>query len=71
MFELTMLGAVVATVVTILVTASLLHTRPSFYETEVADGRILVGVERWSVPPERLIEALEAVGGLVERQPER
>jgi ActD protein len=44
MFELTMLGAVVATVTTLLVTAKLPGRRPEFYDPEVAGGKILIGV---------------------------
>ena len=45
-FELTMLGAILATVVTLLVTGQLLRRRPALYDPAVTtDGRILVGVE--------------------------
>jgi len=44
-FELTMLGAILATVATLLVTGELLRRRPAFYDPEVSDGKILVGVE--------------------------
>ena len=43
-FELTMLGALLATVITLVVSAGL-GRRPSFYDPAVTDGRILVGVE--------------------------
>jgi hypothetical protein len=42
-FEMTMLGAIIATVVTLAVTAGL-GRRPSFYDSAVSDGKILVGV---------------------------
>ena len=45
MFELTMLGGILATVITLLVTARLPGRRPSLYDPAVADGEILVGVE--------------------------
>jgi hypothetical protein len=45
MFELTMLGAIIATVITLLVTGGLLRRRPALYDPEVSDGKILVGVE--------------------------
>ena len=45
MFELTMLGAIIATVITLIVTAKLGRRRPSFYDPAVSDGKILVGVE--------------------------
>jgi hypothetical protein len=43
-FELTMLGSILATVLTLLVTAKL-PGQPTLYDPEVADGKILVGVE--------------------------
>src|SRR5262245_58772576 len=45
MFELTMLGGIIAAVVTLLVTAGLLNWKPKLYDPEVSDGKILVGVE--------------------------
>jgi ActD protein len=45
MFELTMLGAIVATVFTLFVTAKLPGRVPSLYDADVTNGRILVGVE--------------------------
>ena len=54
-FELTMLGAILATVMTLLVTAGL--GRPSsFYDPAVSDGKILVGVAN---PPDANVPALE------------
>jgi len=44
MFELTMLGAVFATVITLLVTAKIPGRHPELYDPEVSDGKILVGV---------------------------
>ena len=45
MFELTMLGAILATVITLIVTARLGRRRPVLYDPEVSRGKILVGVE--------------------------
>ncbi len=45
MFELTMLGAILATVITLIVTARLGRRRPALYDSEVTDGKILVGIE--------------------------
>ena len=42
-FELTMLGAILATAATLVVSAGL-GRRPSFYDPAVSDGKILVGV---------------------------
>jgi thiazole synthase ThiGH ThiG subunit len=44
MFELTMLGAVLATVVTLLLTARLPSRLPRLYDPAVSSGRILVGI---------------------------
>jgi hypothetical protein len=49
MFELTMLGAIVATVITLVITASFGRGTGRLYDPEVSDGKILVGVEN---PPE-------------------
>jgi hypothetical protein len=56
MFELTMLGAVVATVVGLLVAAKLPARTAALYDAAVADGVILVGVEN---PVDGSISALE------------
>lgn len=45
LFELTMLGAIVATVATLIVTARLGRSS-GLYDPAVSDGKILVGVER-------------------------
>ena len=45
MFELTMLGAIIATVATLVVTAGLGRGRGKLYDPGVSDGKILVGVE--------------------------
>ena len=48
MFELTMLGAARATVVTLLGSARLPGRLPEFYDAAVAEGKILVAVENAS-----------------------
>jgi hypothetical protein len=45
-FEMTMLGAILATVGTLLVTASIPSPAGKMYDEEVSDGYILVGVEK-------------------------
>ncbi len=45
MFELTMLGAILATAVSLLVTAKLPATRARVYDPEVSQGKLLVAVE--------------------------
>jgi hypothetical protein len=43
-YELTMFGAVITTVITLIVTARLLRKRPAPYDEQVSHGKILVGV---------------------------
>jgi ActD protein len=56
MFEMTMLGGIIATVGTFVATSGLLRRRPALYDPEVSDGKILVGVEN---PSARTAAALE------------
>jgi len=57
MFELTMLGAIIGTVTTLIVTALLPERGRGFlYDPEVSDGHILVGVEN---PPQSAVASLE------------
>jgi hypothetical protein len=56
MFELTMLGAILATVVSLLVMTELPTIRSKIYDPEVSEGKILVAVEN---PPDGEIPALE------------
>jgi hypothetical protein len=60
MFELTMLGGIVAAVVTLLVTAGLPNWKSKLYDPEVSDGKILVGVEN---PRSDWLPAIERVLG--------
>lgn len=60
MFELTMLGAILATVITLFITAKIPRGEPTLYDREVADGKILVGVEN---PRESAIAAIESALG--------
>ena len=57
-FEMTMLGAILATVIGLVVTAGL-GRRAGFYDPEVTDGSILVGVENPS--PNRVDELQKAL----------
>lgn len=62
-FELTMLGAILATVITLVVTARL-GRGSTIYDPAVSDGKILVGVEGTSDARLREVEAaLAAVAG--------
>lgn len=56
MFELTMLGAVLATVIGLLVTAGIPARRPMLYDGSISEGAILVGVEN---PPDASLTAVE------------
>jgi hypothetical protein len=56
MFELTMLGSILATVVTLILAGGLGRRRPVLYDPEVTNGKILVGVEN---PKESSVPDLE------------
>src|SRR5262249_51379978 len=62
-FELTMLFAILATVGTLLVTTKLPRRQPNLYDNEVADGKILVGLEAPTIPLEAVERALMIQGG--------
>ena len=64
MFEMTMLSAIIATVITLLITAGLPSRGGKLYDPEVSDGYILVGVESPS-DAARLESALALDGGRV------
>ena len=61
--EMTMLSAIVATVITLIVTG-FVGQRGTLYDPEVSDGYILVGVENPS-DTDRLAAALNIIGGRV------
>ena len=66
MFELTMLSAILTTVVTLLVTAGIPSRGEKLYDAEIAEGKILVGMRNpaeASVPT--LQNTLQAGGGRV------
>jgi hypothetical protein len=62
-FEMTMLSAILATVVTLIVTA-FIGQRGQMYDPAVSDGYILVGVENPS-DADRYAAALNVIGGRV------
>jgi Alternative complex III, ActD subunit len=66
MFECTMLGAILATVITLFLTAKLPSREPRLYDPDVSYGAVLVGIED---PPQDLLgiieETLRATGGRV------
>lgn len=65
-YELTMLGAIVATLCTFLASARLLTRRPSFYDPLVSEGKILVVVTNLGgVSSETLDRRLREIGGTV------
>jgi hypothetical protein len=55
-FEMTMLGAILSSVATLIVTARLMRKGPPLYDPAVTDGKILVGVQN---PPAASLPALE------------
>jgi len=57
-FEVTMLGAILATVGTLVATAKLGRRRPVLYDPAVSDGKILVGLENPTIPEADLQRAL-------------
>jgi len=64
-FELTMLGAILTTSVSLLVTARLPTRKRSLYDPEVSDGKILVGVSLAADrSPDTVRRALDAGGPL-------
>lgn len=60
MFELTMLGAVFATVLTLMKTARLPRRLPKLYDPEISRGKILVGV---AAPGPAMVGPVEAALG--------
>jgi hypothetical protein len=56
MFELTMLGAILAAVITLFITAKLPSRLPPLYDPDVTNGMILVGVQN---PAAATLPALE------------
>jgi hypothetical protein len=69
-FELTMLGAITATVISLVVTALLPSRDGTLYDPEVTDGLILVGVENPAANAVSDVErALGAAGGRVKMVP--
>jgi hypothetical protein len=61
-FELTMLGAILATVITLIVTAFIGDRGHTLYDPEVTEGKILVGVEN-PRDPGPIEQALRAAPG--------
>ncbi len=59
-FELTMLGAIISTVIALVITAGLGRGSGRLYDPEVSDGKILVGVEN---PPDATINDLQTALG--------
>ena len=65
-FELTMLGAILATVLTLFITAKLPGRLPKLYDPEVTNGKILVGVENPSATVLPALERALLAGGAAE-----
>jgi hypothetical protein len=62
-FEMTMLGAIVTTVVSLLVASKLPSFRRGLYDPEVSDGKILVGVPLTGDRTEESVRQALAAGG--------
>ncbi len=65
-FEMTMLGSILATVITLLVSAGLVRKMPALYDPEVTDGKILVGVQNPSAATLPALERALTAGGAAE-----
>jgi len=63
MFELTMLGAILSAVGTLIVTARLGRRRPRFYDRDVMEGKIFVGVVEPDAARDGIERALSSEGG--------
>ena len=61
-FELTMLGAILATVATLLVAGGLVRRMPAPYDPVVSDGKILVGVDATAGDAAAVERALRTAG---------
>ena len=57
-FEMTMLGAILATVISLVVTGGLLRRRPQLYDPAISEGKILVGLENPTISDADLQRAL-------------
>jgi len=66
MFELTMLGSIVATVVSLLIMTELPNLRSRVYDPEVSQGKILVAVENPADADVASIETTFKVSGIEE-----
>jgi hypothetical protein len=62
-FEMTMLGAIVSTVMALIITAGLGRRAPKLYDPEVTNGKILVGVENPADKSAAIERALLAAPG--------
>ncbi len=63
MFELTMLGGILSAVITLLVTAKLPSRVPACYDSEISEGKILIGVERVPDATAAIVERTLAQSG--------
>ncbi len=62
-YEMTMLGAILTTLVTLLITAGLPKIKPGLYDPEIWNGRILVGVADPPADARRDLESKLRVSG--------
>lgn len=68
-YELTMLGAILTTLLVLLVTAPLLRWKQEPYDVQVADGKVLVGINPQGNVPDKVEEILRASKDNPERGP--
>lgn len=61
-FEMTMLGAILATVTTLFISAKLPSRLPRLYDPEISDGYILVGVPQPQGDLDAMTRVLETAG---------
>jgi hypothetical protein len=66
-FELTMLSAILAAVLTLVVTSGFSLRMPRFYDPEISEGKVLVGVAHAAEDRLSTIEAILGNGGEVKR----
>lgn len=68
-YELTMLAAILTTLLVLLLTAPLFRWRQGPYDVQVADGKILVGINPQRNLPDKVREVLMACQDRAERGP--
>jgi len=65
-FELTMLGAILTTVVSLFITAKLPTAKRPLYDPEISNGKILVGIQRLPAGSPDALRSVLVSGGALE-----